>query len=211
MTEQHERLRFPPRGPFGDGGDDVGDRAIAVRAVLLEDVPESLTESGGIRSVWSQDDFWAFENLLELETGVKFIDPPPDVDGGQIGDLHRTVARFHTALPLSEAERLWLFDPTDGMDEKRQRTWDIHKPESLLGVVEEVISGGIRQVIQGREVVRRLAAWRREADEFADQGTLDEACDALGEIATTLVTEENWPREHLDMRAYLLGGEQRQS
>lgn len=188
-------------GRFGHFGGEVGDCAIEVLAGLLEPVSE-LVPSERSLIVWSQDDFRVFENLTELENGIHFIEPQEDVDGGEIGDLHRTFGRFHTALPLSEAERHWLFDPLD-IGKGRKRPWSVHNPETLIGVTEEVTSGGIKQVMQGREVVRRLVAWRRETDEFAHQGTLDEAREALGEIALTLVTEANWPGEHLDIFARL--------
>lgn len=188
-------------GPFGYHGYDVGNRAVGILAGLLEASPESPASDNRL-GVWSKDDFGVFENLCVFETGIRFVEPHEDVDGEEIAELHRTFGRFHTALPLSEAERHFLFDPLDVVD-RSQRAWDVHRPESLVGVAEEVTSGGIKQVIQGREVVRRLAAWRREADEFADQGTLDEARQALGEIATTLVTDANWPREHEDLRVQL--------
>lgn len=192
-------------GPYGFNGNDVGRRAIGVLAGLSESIPRTLWRDDKL-IVWSSDDFWTFENMWELETGIKFIEPAPDpeVDGGEIADLWRAFGRLHVALPLSEAERLWLFDPLLGKKAKKERCWDIHEPETLVGVAEEVTSGGVKQVIQGREVVRRLAAWRRETDEFAQQGTLDEAREALGTIATTLVIEPNWPREHEDIRAMLL-------
>lgn len=108
--------------------------------------------------------------------------------------------RFPAPLPLSEAERHWLFDP---LDPDREKGWDIHEPKTLLGVTEEVVSGGLRRVIQGRDLVRRLASWRRETDEFARQGTLNKAREALGVIATMLVLDANWPREHEDLRVAL--------
>jgi hypothetical protein len=190
-------------GRFGPFGDDVGRRAVGVLAGLLEPVSELVSSEEGL-VVWSGDDFRVFEHLTELETGIRLIEPHPDkVDGGDIADLHRAFGRFHVALPLSEAERLWLFDP---LKIRRYEKGEpgIHEPETLLGVAEEVTSAGIKQVIQGSEVVRRLSAWRREQDEFAGQGTLDEAREALGEIALTLVTEDNWPRGHEDLRAELL-------
>lgn len=190
-------------GWYGFNGNDVGDRAIGVLAGLFEPIPRTLWRDDKL-IVWSSDDFRTFEDMCELETGLKFIEEAPDpyVDGGEIANLWRAFGRFHVALPLSEAERLWLFDPLDKKLPK-ERNADIHKPETLLGFAEEITSGGVKQVIQGREVVRRLGAWRREQDEFVGQDTLDEAREALGTIATTLVIDANWPREHLDLRAIL--------
>ncbi|HET7590960.1 MAG TPA: hypothetical protein VFK14_12360 [Solirubrobacterales bacterium] len=177
----------------------MGENAIDMLAGLLEPVH---TFPSDRLVVWAKNDGIALGSMVELETGIRFIDPHEDVDGGEIADLHRAFGRLYTALPLSEAERLWLFDPI------KKRPWregqpSIIEPTTLIGVTDEIVSAGLRQVIQGREVVRRLSDWRRETAEFAGQGTLDEARQALGDIATTLVTEANWPSEHEALREQL--------
>ena len=186
-------------GRFGHFGDDVGRRALGVLAGLSQPIPDT---SEGELVVWGTDDFRIFENLMEFEAGIRFIEVDESVDGGELSDLHRAFARFHTALPLSEAERHWLFDPLEVKRYEKGEP-DIDEPETLIGVTAEVVSGGIRQVIQGREIVRRMAAWRHETDEFASHGTLGEARQALGKVATTLVTDANWPREHEGLRVEL--------
>lgn len=178
-------------GPFGDFGDDVGQRAIEVLAGLLESVPNSFIQDDKL-VIWSEDDSETFESLVEFETGIKFIEPHPDADGGDVGGLHRAFGRFHIALPLSEAERYWLLSPLD----EPPRASRVNDLGALIGTAEEITSAGVRQVVQGRELVRRLGMWRREKDEFAHQGTLDEAREALGHIAKMLVIEPNWPDEH---------------
>lgn len=191
-------------GPFGCHGDDIGGRAIGVLAGFSEAVPDEYVSPDGRLFIWSEDDFRTFQDLEQLESGIRFIEPHPEIDGGDIGDLHRALGRFHAALPFNEAERQWLFDPVDVREPmqpaKRANIFDI---DNLVGVVEEVTSAGLKQVIQGREIVRRMATWRRETNEFAAQGTLDEARQELGIIATTLVRDENWPREHEDLRVKL--------
>jgi hypothetical protein len=187
-------------GPFGTIGNDVGQCAIELLGELSKPAP-SLVGLDDKLLVWGAEDRFTFTNLGELEFGSRFIDPEPGIDGGKIGDLHRALHRFHTALPLSEAERYWLFDP---LHKDQEGQPDIGEPETLIGTTAEVVSGGLRQVIEGREVLRRMAAWRRETDEFTGQGTLNEAREALGEIALMLVMEANWPREHEDLRAKLL-------
>jgi hypothetical protein len=188
---------------FGDFGDDVGKRAIEVLAGLLEPVPDSFTR-GGKLVIWSEDDSGTFESLGELETGIKFIEPHPDVDGSDVADLHRTFGRFHTALPFSEAERHWLLDPIHKTSDDQAKAYNL---EALVGVTDEVTSGGLKIVIQGRDLVRRLASWRRETGEFAGQQTLDEARRALGDIATTLVLEQNWPSAYSELLARIKAGE----
>jgi hypothetical protein len=155
--------------------------------------------------VWGEDDFRIFDNLEQLETGICLIEPQPDMDGGDIANLHRTFGRLHVALPLSEAERRWLFNP---LVKEAGRREGMHHPETLIGFTEEVTSGGIKQVLQGRELVRRMSAWRRESEEFAGQGSFEEARQALGDIAITLVTETRWPEEYSDIRVRLLEREE---
>jgi hypothetical protein len=192
--------QYQKYGPFGHHGDDVGGRALSVYSALSQPAPSSLSLNGK-PLVWGENDFRIFENVQELETGIRFIEPHPDMDGGDIGNLHRAFFRWHVALPLSEAERLWIFDPLDGDFARKER---MHFPESIIGFTGEVISGGIKQALQGQEIVRRMSAWRRETDEFVGQGSLEEARQALGDIAITLVTEARWPEEHSDIRAKLL-------
>jgi hypothetical protein len=190
----------PRFGPFGFNGSYVGQCAIEVLAGLSEPIAD-IEDSDRKLVVWSQDDGRVFSDLYELEGGIRLIDPT-DIDGDELAGLYHALGRFHTALPLSEAERYWIFDPLDSRPSRR--AWNIWQPETLADVTETVTSGGLKQVIHGREVVRRLTAWRRETDEFAGQGTLDEAREALGEIALTLVSEKSWPRERKDLRASLL-------
>lgn len=188
-------------GPFGSNGHYVGDYALDLLAELSKPV-SSLQEVTEHKPIWSRDDAGVFDAMYQIEGASLFIIPSEEADPNDIGDLDRAFGRFHVSLPLSETERRWLFHPLD-LEQERQRTWSLMRPESLIDVAEELTSGGLRQVIQGREVLRRLAAWRRETDEFAGQGTLNEAQEALGEIALTLVTEPRWPREHLDVLAQL--------
>lgn len=187
-------------GPFGDWGDHVGRCSIIALAGLSESIPDTANVDKGLVVLGSRD-FDIFEALADLESGIRFIQPHPTVNHAGVQALHRMFRHFHTALPLSEAERYWLFDPV--VQSERPSTVDVYQPETLVGVAEEVTSAGVKQVIHGREIVRRLAAWRRQMDEYAGQGTLDEAREALGTIATTLVIDANWPREHLDLRAIL--------
>lgn len=178
-------------GPFGYHGNDVGTFAISMLEELLES--KQVTRPRNSAAVaWDKGDRRAFNSFQELDTGIKFIEPAREVDGSDLGDLHRTFGRLHAALPFTEPERAWLWG-ANGRD----------APEGLVGEAAEIMAGGVLRVVQGRDLVRRWWAWRRETDEFAGQGSLDEARQTLGMLAETLVTEPNWPREYPDIRARL--------
>jgi hypothetical protein len=182
-------------GPYGFTGDRVGSSAIYFLDSHFADGGLSTgTDDDPLR--WNTADTSTFDLLQNLDTGIKFIDLDPELDGSEIADLHRQFARLHAALPFSEPEREWLWVRAVNQGE-------VGIPGVLLGETAEVMSKGTLQVLQGRDLVRRWWAWRREAHEFEAQGSLNEACLALGGIAETLVLEQNRPPEWTRVRARL--------
>jgi hypothetical protein len=135
-------------------------------------------EPEGLRAE-SQDvpkpDYLALEAWLELEGSVPLIDVSMDVDGEDRRKLHDTLLAFHTALPFNEAERGWLDQMHDRLCERSVK--DI--PRMIEGYEDRIMMAGVQQVVNGRDLMRRWAAWRRETDEFAGQGSLDQAREAL--------------------------------
>ncbi len=88
------------------------------------------------------------------------------------------LARFHAAVPFTDAEREWLvaksralweFEPKD-MPAIHDRTFSIEQKITELGA---------QQGVAGAGMVRRWAAWRRNMDEFAENSTREEAAYAL--------------------------------
>lgn len=78
----------------------------------------------------------------------------------------------------AKPERVWLhqasLDPAGRPDPSR--LYSIRRREAAI------ISAGVRRVIYGRELLGRWWwSWRREADGFSGQETLDIARDALEE------------------------------
>jgi hypothetical protein len=185
-------------GPWGSFGSALGESAIFMLQELVEPKIESRLQ-GGEPVKWDRSDRKAFAMLNDLEGNIGFIEPAPDpvVSGNDIYRLFQEFGRLHAALPFSEAERVWLL-------RKSSDEW----PDGLIGEAAEIMSNGVRQVVRGRELVRRWWAWRRETDEFVGQGSLDEARQALGVLAETLVIESKRP-EYPDIRARLqdLAGE----
>jgi hypothetical protein len=50
----------------------------------------------------------------------------------------------------------------------------------------EIISAGIRQIVQGRDLAQRWWSWHRQTDEFAGQDSRDIAVIALRDLRDTL-------------------------
>jgi len=187
---------FERYGRFGHHGNDVGQDAISMLGALLE--PVKSVDPRVITPTWPKSDWLAFERLRSLDKGVKFIEAAPEVDEGEIGDLHRLFVRLHGALPFSEAEREWMWAPSQIAREEVRRA----VPKMLLRQGQEVImSGGLQQVLQPEDLARRWLAWRRNTDEFAGSGSVHEARIALAALAETLVIEPKLPREWPDIRA----------
>jgi hypothetical protein len=191
---------FEQYGPFGSLGHEVGETALAVLGELVK--PAEHTSHG----IWSKSDRSAFDSLRYLDTGVPLIaHDSEEVVGSDLAELHRTFARLRTALPFSEAEREWLASDRNMSLRKRGQ-----EPEIYLGFTEEIMSGGIVRVLQGRDLVRRWWAWRRETEEFTDQASLHEARLALSSLAEVLIIESVRPPHFETVRAKLreLEGEQ---
>jgi hypothetical protein len=166
-------------GLYGYLGHDTGEYALRVLDALLEPVPLERPRSQPF--TWEECDKDAMNFLQQFDTGIWLLGPAPDpyLDGGDQADFYRAIGRFHAALPFGEPERHWLFKNMD------------LKEETHLGKAEEIMSGGLLRVVQGRDLVRRWWAWRRETDEFAGQGSLNAARAELIEIADTLILETN--------------------
>lgn len=91
---------------------------------------------------------------------------------------------FRGALPFSEAERVWMLSTVDCLENdprKAQREFSDKQ--------DELVIRGVRRVVHGRDLAHRWWSWRRRADEFTDQDSLDVAVEALGNISCLLVPE----------------------
>lgn len=184
--DQYERY-----GPYGSHGNEIGQDAIRLFSILSE-VPTHDNPP----YKWDKADYDAYHIFTELDTGLRFLEPSPEVEGDEIGDLHRAFERLHMALPFSEAERHWL--------RERPRRYEPDIAGAIWGQADEIMQDGLIRVVQGRELVRRWWAWRREVEEFAGQGALEETQQALGEIITTLVSDSNWPSGESEVKSRLL-------
>lgn len=177
--------------PYGEDVFLVGIRASDFLYDLCDEIP-AWTEKQRWR--WLNSDRIAFFNWLNLEAYLPAALTEPGLDEDQISTVVGAVANIHVALPYEEAERHWLdaaysTAPTPRISSIRQR-----EPE-------EIVSCGLRRVIDGRDLLRRWWSWRRETDEFRGQGTLDVARETLRELMETVSPTLDLPEPYVKLRA----------
>lgn len=169
-----------PSGPVIKG---EASAYLAVTAVDIVSQLSHVPQRPDIRRVrWANSDYCTFYDWQELERAVPLAVTELSVDDGcRLADQ---LESLHCALPYSEAERRWLRvnyaePPTES------GRWESIRRQEIA-----VVSNGLVQVMHGREMLRKWWAWRRETDEFAGQGSLDEACAALNTLASMFVIKE---------------------
>ena len=153
----------------------------------------------GNQRYWTKVDYRAFTSALLVEGHSRRLRMSPDVpfDRRQpIADqIQELLATFREALPYSEAERRWLVDIDKQFEPRRvlldpdERGWQRPVPapveEQLIDLNAakgEIVSAGLHQVVQGREL-----AWRRQTEEFTDEGSREIAYEALRGLGHMLV------------------------
>jgi hypothetical protein len=177
--------------PYGDIGAEVGAEA----QFLLGELCRPLSEDGyydadGQRSEWHFADYYGLVGYFELERLVPHIRATDEVSVEEMNALDLKLRAVRLALPLTEAERNWLLDAKT-------------LPDSLgpFRVPEiELVSAGLCQVGGGSDAMRRWFAWRREIDEYAGQGTLDMAREALRGIVELLCPGKPLPQPYRELR-----------
>ena len=108
--------------------------------------------------VWSENERWRWVNSdrfalygwysLEIDTLDAFAEP--GLTRSQVGDMLGLLSDFHVTLPFDEAEGNWLFNAYSEMFDRSARESVIRRQKP-----EEIVSGGLRRVIDGRDVLRR--------------------------------------------------------
>src|ERR1700734_1166995 len=168
--------------PYGSMGVEVGGMAASFAARSIE--PGKLQSPRDPRRRWTEADYVSFSYVLDVESGSRPMRMSPDVPrdrpqavADEVGD---PLAAFREALAYSGAERRWLVDTDDelrhrfpGYPGAPERVTIIRKTE------DEIVSAGLLQVVSGRELTRLWWSWRRQTDEFTDQGSRDIAYGAL--------------------------------
>jgi len=171
---------------YGDMGYYAGQTAHR----LLEALSKPLLKTEYDRQhgwYWAEDDALAL--VSELEMSAPHIRATGEVLVAEMDQFHTGITAVRLALPLTEAERVFLRE--DGPDVLLK---------DILQYGGDFIAQGVRQPIDGRDMVRRWLAWRRETDEFAGQGTLDVAREALRGIVQLLQPNERLPIPYRQLR-----------
>jgi hypothetical protein len=166
---------------YGIARREVGDFAF----VLLDHlalVSKEMPFAPGDTPRWDDDDRQAFADLMDFEASVQGLE---DEIQGDFDSTFPNVSRFHAALPFSDEDRRWIVDERNMVWELESE--DLARIEGSFPFEARIITLGLRQGVDRTDLVRRWAAWRRDADEFADQGKLEIACEALALIGRELL------------------------
>ncbi len=179
--------------PYGDVGHYAGLEAYSLLDFLSRHIAaEECNEKG-----WHDNDGDAISALGAFDWLLTHIRATEEVSTEEMADFDIKVIAFRAALPFTEAERNWLVKPSYGSLDPLY--------ENLVKAVHswsgEVISAGIRTAIDGHDLLRRWVAWRREIEEYADQGTLDVARETLRGIVAILAPRKALPTSYQQLRS----------
>lgn len=191
--------------PYGRAGYSVGRYALyALHAPLR---PKRMPSPSAHRQrYWTQGDHQSFDSALGLELASRrlrmSLDVPDEQRQGIADHLQELLATFREALPYSEAERRWLVDTRERLREEHKVPYttsygvtglvsapDANQLRYLKATEGEIVSGGIHQNVQGHDLARRWWSWRRQTDEFTDQGSRDLASHVLRGLGQMLVPD----------------------
>jgi hypothetical protein len=172
--------------PYGRAGHSVGRFANSTAMGLATDV----RVARGHQRYWTQMDYRSLNSALLMERSTRHLrmslDVPFDRRQSVADRLNKLLATTREAMPYLESERRWLVD-----EEIRLGSGSDRELVTNLNMVEgQVISAGVRQTIQGRELTDRWWMWRRQIGEFEDQGSREDAYDALRGLGQLLVPED---------------------
>lgn len=172
-----ERDRKPNQSrysePFGDVGTEIAYYARQLIDTLSGRPAPERTPTGGM----PDSDRKAFFEWITLEHLVPLVDRPSEVEGDVRQRAHDSLVKLHTALPFSEAEREWLV----GLYRQNPRGPEA-LPEMAATHEAEILINGVRRSVSGQELTERWVNWRQETGEFANQGSLDVAREALHSV-----------------------------
>jgi hypothetical protein len=164
--------------PFGPDGESWGLIADISHAVLLD--PTHWTPG---KLHWVQSDHSALFGLVQLEQAREphhaNLDYPWEKREALEARFREVRNTFHGALPFSEPERYWLTTTYTRLRLSEESDDDSPLVSRIRKQEGEIMASGLRQVVKGRDLMRRWWAWRRETAEFEGQGNLVIASAAL--------------------------------
>lgn len=180
-----ERMYYE-KSPYGDDGSEAGGNVLGLLDNLL--APKTPMPFGhGEMPRLDDMDKEALGYVIALDSDMRCIDPHFDPSGGGTGLTHEAWQPLTASLPFREGERYWLMGLLRKHRRQNLEAWG-EIPDNLLVTAEAtVVSAGVHHTVQGRDLVRRWASWRREAHEYTDQGNLTRAIFLLDHLAYELV------------------------
>jgi hypothetical protein len=177
----------PGYSPYGMVGGDIGDAAVDLRDRIAASGEQNALPSHP--PIWDEADEMALSFFLDLEARLPSFDR-------ELGEPAATrfpeLARFHTAVPFTDAERDWLVA-------KSRAVWEVEPKDMLaihngtLSMEQKITELGAQQGIAGTDMVRRWAAWRRNVDEFRENSTREDAAYALDKLIHQLYPYGPYP------------------
>jgi hypothetical protein len=172
--------------PYGDAGAEVGRHAWQMLELFSQELD----------STWQPDyDAEALSHLLDMDLWIPHVRATGEVDIEEMTEFTQNLAGFGAALPLTAPERNWLVQRFEELDPYFAKV-----AKTLGGREDEIVSGGIRRVVRGDELLQRWVAWRRQTGDYEGQGTLDLAREALRGVVEKLVLHEPLPPSYVILR-----------
>jgi hypothetical protein len=174
--------------PLGPVAVELG--VAAVRAAdALADMPEW---RGGTKRRWLPSDHLSFQATIEFayeahEAQARLYMPDEAEDSRDGIPLDWHLDNVHTNLPFSEAERHWLIRT---FYFKRGSAPERDAAAVVVGEAEctgSTVDAGQERPLDGRKLLDRWWAWRRDVFEFEDELSIHAACKALCAIAEITV------------------------
>jgi hypothetical protein len=186
-----------PEGHDTDGGWEKVDKESAGQAfVLLDLLSQDLAPLEADVHGWTESDRQALGVAQDFNWVSRLLVPPEAVSAENRMEHMELMATFRAALPFAEAERKWLLDDHHrealGRHIGEQKWFEVirHSEASL-------VSDGIIRVVRGRDLLQRWWSWRREAGEYAGQGSLDQARYALEGVIGLMAPELGLPETYV--------------
>lgn len=180
----------PPINPLSNRANnaygDVGEWTGREARTLLDELSQPLLESQRDERGWYWPEGSALAALVDMDWHMPHIRATGDVLPEEMEAFDTRLEAFRLALPLTEAERSWLHRLHIAVD-PHSSSFEVDIGEAD----DEVVSAGLRVRLDGKDMLRRWQAWRRETDEYDGQGTLDLAREALRGIVQLLLP--HWP------------------
>lgn len=152
---------------------------------------------------WMENDYDSLYGSFQLENYVATDGLPAHAPPSVRQELNGYLSDWRASMPFSEAERGLV---AETHRELMAAPWERGKTLDRMVRQKEVelVDAGLRKVVKGRDLMQRWWLWRRDMDEFADQGGLDQARTALAALAGRLIPPDKMPEIF-----YELQGEER--